>query len=413
MTKDINSSPDGEATPRLAAIILAAGYSSRMGRLKPLLSIAGCTAVEAVVRTYVSAGIPDVFVVLGHRAGELRPIVEAAGARCVLNPNFDQGMFSSVRAGVAALPQCAEACFITPADIPLVRVSTVRQLACCFTTTKKEVIYPVFQERRGHPTLVSRAILAETLETSLDAKLSTLLAAHEAQSCNLFVPDEGIHMDMDTPAELAAVRELAMHREFPTPAECESLLSGSQPGERVARHSRVVAQVAYRLAVALAERGVSVDPALVRAAGLLHDIAKGKPEHAAVGAQLLRNLDFQRVAGVVALHTDYTFNQLDDAAVVYLADKLVSGDRLVGLEQRFQRSMERFQQNPAALASARRRRATAEAIAREIESCLQVDLQQAIGDLPPRGDPTQASDSDQSLATGKARGGDGVRLSRP
>ncbi len=395
-------------------MILAAGYSSRMGRFKPLLSIGLCTAVEAVVRMFVSADIPDVSVVLGHRADELRPVVEAAGARCVINPNFDQGMFSSVRTGVAALPEDTEACFITPADIPLVRVSTVRRLARCFTVTQKEIIYPVFQKRRGHPTLISRSILAEALEISLNARLSTLLAAHEEQSCNLFVPDEGIHMDMDTPEELARIRGFAMHREIPSPEECEAILTAFQPDERVARHSRVVAQVAHRLAVALAERGVSMEPLLVRAAGLLHDVAKGKPEHAEAGGQLLRDLEFATVAELVEVHTDYSYTapKLDEAAIVYLADKLVSGDQVVGLEQRFQRSFERFQSNPAALASALRRRTTAEAIVHEIESRLGVDLQQAIGDLPASGDQKQASEPDQSVAAEKLRGSDGTRLSR-
>jgi len=409
MITDISQSPTGETVPRLSAMILAAGYSSRMGQFKPLLSIGRCSAVEAVVRMFVLAGIPDVFVVLGHRADELRPVVEAAGARCVINPEFNLGMFSSVRAGVAALPEDTVACFITPADIPLVRVSTVRKIARCFAVPKREIIYPVFQERRGHPTLISRAILAEALEADPDSKLSMLLAAHEEQSWNLFVPDEGIHMDMDTPEELAGVREAAMHREIPSPAECEAILTAYQPDDRVARHSRAVAQVAWRIALALVERGVSLDPLLVRAAGLLHDVAKGKPEHAAAGAQFLLDLDFEKVANVVAVHTDYSFTEpkLDEAAIVYLADKLVKGDRVVGLEQRFQHSFERLQGNPDALAAALRRRATAEAIVHEIESCVGVELPQLIG-----GDQSQDLESDPGVATGKPRGSNGTHLSR-
>jgi HD superfamily phosphodiesterase len=279
---------------------------------------------------------------------------------------------------------------------------------------QKEIIYPVFQKRRGHPALISRSILAEALATGPDARLSTLLAAHEEQACNLFVPDQGIHMDMDTPEELARIRGFAMHREIPSPEECEAILAAYQPDERVARHSRVVAQVAHSLAAALAERGVSTEPLLVRAAGLLHDVAKGKPQHAEAGAQLLRDLEFATVAEVVEVHTDYSYMapKLDEAAIVYLADKLVSGDRVVGLEQRFQRSFERFQANPAALASALRRRTTAEAIVHEIESRLGVDLQQAIGDLPASGDQEQASEPDQGVTTEKLRGSDGTRISR-
>src|ERR1700681_4360000 len=107
--------PHKEAAPRLAAIILAAGYSSRMGQFKPLLSIGRCTAVEAVVQLFHLADIPDVCVVLGHRADEVRAVVEAAVAWCVINARFDQGMYSSVCAGVDALPTGTEACFVIPA----------------------------------------------------------------------------------------------------------------------------------------------------------------------------------------------------------------------------------------------------------------------------------------------------------
>jgi molybdenum cofactor cytidylyltransferase len=381
-------SPLRESQPRLAAIILAAGYSSRMGQFKPLLRIGHGAVIEAVVRLFRGAGIPDVSVVLGHRANELCPVVEAAGARCVINSRFASGMYSSVCAGVAALPTGTDACFVIPADIPLVRVSTIRRLASFYAGKNKEIVYPVFQERRGHPPLISSRVLAEALGRGPEARLSTLLSEHENGAYNLFVPDEGIHLDMDTPDQLARIRELSCHREIPSPRECEALLAVYQAEELIARHSRAVADVAYRMAVALAEKGVSIDPLLARAGGLLHDLAKGKPHHAEAGAQLLRDFEFASVADVVAAHTDYTFEKqkLDEAAIVYLADKLVSGENVVGIVQRFHRSLERFRENPIALAAALRRRAMAEAIAQEIESCLGVRLTQVIADLPASGD---------------------------
>jgi CTP:molybdopterin cytidylyltransferase MocA/HD superfamily phosphohydrolase YqeK len=405
MTSRTSHDSLGEPAPKLAAVVLAAGYSSRMGQLKPLLSVGHGTALEAVVRLFQSAGIPNVFVVLGHRADELRPVAEAAGARCVFNPNFDEGMFSSVCAGVAALPTDTDACFVMPADMPLVRASTVRRLANYYAAKKRVIVYPVFQKRRGHPPLIGYTVLSEALRMSPDARLSTLLAAHESGSCNLFVPDEGVRLDMDTPDELARVRQLAVHREIPSLTECEAILAEYQAEERVARHSRKVAQVASRITVALAESGVPAEPLLASAGGLLHDLAKGQPDHATAGAQLLHELEFGNVADVVAPHTDYEFNErkLDEAAVVYLADKLVSGERVVSLAERFGRSLERFRENPVALAAAGRRRATAEAIAHEIERRLGVQLHSLIeGSL------------EAEASAGKNRGsagGDGDRIS--
>jgi len=390
MTSATSHSSLVEPRPKLAAIVLAAGYSSRMGKLKPLLSVGRSTAVEAVVRSFVSVGIPEVLVVLGHRADELRPIVEAAGGKCVLNPNFDQGMFSSVCAGVAALPAGTDASFVIPADIPLVRANTIRRLADCYAAKKGniDIVYPVFQKRRGHPPLISCTVLAGGLRMGSDAKLSTLLASHEARACDLFVPDEAIHRDMDTPDELVSIRELAIHHEIPSAVECEAILAEYQTEARVARHSRIVADVAHRIAVALAKSGGLVEPLLARAGGLLHDVAKGKPSHAGAGAQILRDLEFDEVADVVALHTDYPFTEhkVDEAAIVYLADKLVSGERVVTLEERFHRSAERFREDPSALAAATRRRTAAEAIAHEIEGRLGVELNSVIdGSLEAEG----------------------------
>jgi putative nucleotidyltransferase with HDIG domain len=371
----------GESAPNYSAIILAAGYSSRMGQFKPLLRVGDCFAVTCAVRLFLDAGVSDVSVVAGHRADELYPIVEALGARCIRNSEFDQGMYSSVRAGVAALPTGVKACFVMPVDIPLVRASTVRRMAGFFAGCNKSIVYPVFEGRRGHPPLISHAVLRESQVSTPDAKLSSLLAAHEAEACDLFVPDEGIHRDMDTPDDLAKIRDLASQRVTPSPRECEALLSMYQTKFLVVQHSRAVADVAYRIALALAERGVAVDPYLVRAGGLLHDVAKGMPSHAEAGAQLLRQFEFENVARVVAAHTECSFDEqnLDEAAIVYLADKLVSGERLVGIAQRFDRSLARFRENPTALAAALRRRATAEAIAREVEKRLGVEFQSLVG----------------------------------
>jgi HD superfamily phosphohydrolase YqeK len=126
-----------------------------------------------------------------------------------------------------------------------------------------------------------------------------------------------------------------------------------------------------------------VNPRLAQAGGLLHDIAKGQEHHAEAGASLLKDLEFVAIASVVASHTDCAFEngKLDEAAIVYLADKLVSGEQVVGLAQRFHRSLERFRDNPVALASALRRRSTAEAIAQAIENCLGAELQHIIGEV--------------------------------
>jgi putative nucleotidyltransferase with HDIG domain len=361
---------------RIAAIVLAAGYSSRMAKFKPLLPMAGITALERCIGLFRDAGVGEVIAVLGHRAEELQPLAERAGARCILNPHFKQGMFSSISAGSRALAGWVEAAFVLPADIPLVRPHTIRRMASIFVTRRDGIVYPVFEGRRGHPPLIERKILNEAAADGATGPLFDLLARHENEAINLLVADHGIHMDMDTPAEYDALCDLAACRDIPTRAECETILFAQSVAPSQVRHSRRVAEVAERIALALERSGLLLNVELVKAGALLHDLAKGQPNHAAVGAEFLRSMDFPRVATVVGAHTNLDFlgGQLDECAIVYLADKLVRGDNVVTLEWRFQPALTRFSDNPPALHAVQSRMATAQAVAQAVETRLGAPL---------------------------------------
>lgn len=370
-----------------AAIVLAAGASSRMGRLKPLLPLAGRTALERSITLFRESGVDDILVVVGNQADDLRPLIELCGARCIYNAQWETGMYSSVGAGASALRPSTCAAFVLPADVPLVRSATIRQLAAAFDGRLERIVYPVFDQRRGHPPLIARSMLAETAHGA-SGPLHTLLLAHEHSAIEVPVADEAIHLDMDTPADFDALEVLASRRDIPTAAECEAMLTQLRVSEAVARHSRKVAQVACRIADALHASGVAIDPNLARAAALLHDMAKGQPRHAEVAAATLRSYAMPRVAEVVAAHTEVEFEEtIDERAIVYLADKLVGGDRLISLDERFRRSLDRFRDNSDALASAHRRRAAAEQIAIAIEARLGAPLMAILTESEPLSNP--------------------------
>jgi molybdenum cofactor cytidylyltransferase len=368
---------------RLAAIVLAAGYSSRMLNFKPLLPIAGCTALECCIYLFRSAGIREVIAVLGHRADELRPLAEQAGARPILNPHFERGMFSSIAEGCRALPAWVEAAFLLPADIPLLRPATVRQLAAAWTERPTGIVYPVFDRRRGHPPLIARDILAEMLHPGAQGPLSSLLSCHESSAIDQPVADEAIHLDMDTPADYDTLLTLASHRDAPSPSECEELLANRLVDPRVIRHSRKVAEVARCLAVALRKTGLNLNLDLICAGALLHDLSKGQPDHAAVGAYILHSIGFPRVAEIVAAHTDLGGAiSLDEKAIVYLADKLIRGEDLVTLDQRFQPALKRFKHDKPALRAAQRRLSVATDLARAVEARLGAPLSAILAGEP-------------------------------
>jgi putative nucleotidyltransferase with HDIG domain len=139
-----------------------------------------------------------------------------------------------------------------------------------------------------------------------------------------------------------------MVQDIPTDAECFRLLSQRGTPQPVVEHCRAVAAKADELAAALIKQGVQLDSALIHAGALLHDIAKGSPGHAKLGAAWLVVAGYPRVAKIVA---DHEFLPepivIDESAVVNLADKLIQGTKEVSLEERFANSLEKCQTDAA------------------------------------------------------------------
>ena len=152
------------------------------------------------------------------------------------------------------------------------------------------------------------------------------------------------------------IRERAVGEGLPDETRCLELLAeNGLPESRVA-HSRAVAAVAAALAAALDARGQHLCEPLVLAGGLLHDIARSQPRHPDAGADLLEGLGYPRVAAVVRRHMELPRDagqDVDEAQVVFLADKFVQGDRLVGLEERFAARLARHRGDADALAAVR------------------------------------------------------------
>ena len=348
---------------KFAALILAAGYGSRMGRFKPLLHLGGKSAVEWALTAFRDAGVADVAVVTGYGATDLEAELHRLGVAALRNPNYDHGMYSSIQVGIAALAPDVGACFLLPVDIPLVRAATIAALAATHAAAPAAVTYPVFQGQRGHPPLIRRDLFAEILAGDGEGGLRALLLRHEA--AEVAVADESILLDMDAPDDYQRLSLRALRRHLPTEAECEAILELEGVGEPIRRHGRAVAAVARNLARHLD----NLDPGLPVAASLLHEVAKGQPDHAAAGASIVTRHGYPAVAEAVRQHMDFDFSdgRIDAAAIVFIADKLVREDHRVELASRFQPAFERFAGQPEALAGARRKYENARRVLEAIE----------------------------------------------
>lgn len=364
--------------PGLSAIILAAGFSSRMGELKALLPLGGRTVLAHCVALFRDCGIEDVVVVTGHRADEVRAVAEAAGARVAFNPDYAEGMFGSIRTGVGQLAPNCPGFMLLPVDIPLLRHGTINLLARSFNETRAMLSYPVFAGRRGHPPLIHGAcipaILAERApEGGLRSLLARIEAEQPAEVREVQVADATIHVDLDTPEDFLAGCLRFDRRGWPTMAECEAILTHIHPmPPKGLAHGRAVAEVAAALAAAInRQNNQGLDLELCRVGGWLHDLAKGHPHHEAEGSRWLEELGFKRAADIVAAHKDLDWTPemgIGERELVHLADKLVRGSRLVPIEERFEEKLSLYRNDPIAVRAIRSRYQVALQLATAVEA---------------------------------------------
>ncbi|QAZ65866.1 DVU_1551 family NTP transferase [Solidesulfovibrio carbinolicus] len=382
--------PDGRPGPISApprpdacAVILAAGLSSRMaGPLKPVLPLAGKTPLSRLADTFRQAGLTDILVAGGHRQAEVAAEAERLGLRFIHNPYYATGMFSTVKAALAAVPESCRRLILTPADIPLFRPATVaRLLARAEAPDAPPVLYPTFGGERGHPLCLDAALLPAVLAYGGDDGLRAALAPFP--QVGVAVPDELVLADMDTPADHARLDARAARLGIPTVAEAEALLATQAVPPQGLAHARGVAAVALGLARSLNDAGAALDLELVEAAALLHDVAKGRPHHEQAGGELLFSLGFDQAAAIVAAHRDIELSPhqpVTEREIVYLADKFVHGRQLVPVAVRFGQKLDLFAHDPQALAAITRRRQNALTVLARVEAGLSRPLPDILAD---------------------------------
>ena len=193
---------------RIGALILAAGLSSRMRESKPLLEIRGKRLVDHAIGLFRSAGIENIVTVAGHRAKELISVVESASSRVVVNGNYEDGMFSSIRRGAEELNGTCDAFFLLPVDIPFVQVSTIQRLLDEFSKGSSILVcYPMYESRRGHPPLIDSSLIPQVLAHDGEGGLRGLLSKYDSQSISVPVEDPFVRMDVDTQEDVLRLKK--------------------------------------------------------------------------------------------------------------------------------------------------------------------------------------------------------------
>jgi molybdenum cofactor cytidylyltransferase len=183
-------------TGSVAAILLAAGKSRRMGSCKQLLPLGESTAITCCLTALVTGGAGEIAVVVSEEGNAVVEAVRDYPVRIVTNPECDGDMASSVRAGRDSLTAGASGVIISLCDYPLVSAATINRLIVEHGDSPGSIIIPCHQGRRGHPLLFPREILNELADGLI---LRDLVRRIPNRIRCLDVDDQGVLVDMDTP----------------------------------------------------------------------------------------------------------------------------------------------------------------------------------------------------------------------
>ena len=200
--------PDTEGNRKVAAIVLAAGRSTRMGGPNKLLAeLNGRKLARIATERALASKAQEVIVVTGHQADLIEQALAGLKVKFVRNPDFAAGLASSVKAGIAAVSSDADGAVVCLGDMPLIDAGLIDRLIDAFAPDRGQlIVVPVAEGRRGNPVLWSRRFFKELMTLEGDIGARHLIAKHAEAVAEVPVEGEGAFLDIDTPQGLEIAR---------------------------------------------------------------------------------------------------------------------------------------------------------------------------------------------------------------
>ena len=185
---------------KLAAAILAAGESRRMGRPKALVPFEGLTFVEHLLQATNHPRVGIVRVVLGANAESIRAELKLDQETVVVNQDWQQGQLSSIQSAIRSLPADQTAgLLLCPVDHPLISSQLVSRLIAEFDSDRKLIVVPTHQGRRGHPVIFHASLYAELLDASPNVGARQVVWAHPDAIAEIETDEAGVILNLNDP----------------------------------------------------------------------------------------------------------------------------------------------------------------------------------------------------------------------
>lgn len=356
-----------ENNNNIYVLIVAAGCSRRMKQFKPLLPLGKGCILESTIRNFLNADLSNLIVVVGYRRQSLLPLLHKYNATVVVNEGYDDtDMLESIKLGLSALPPSAEAVFLCPGDVPLISPFTIRELLKQFRQSPFGVLIPTYHKESGHPPLFTRAVADAILNYKGDSGVRGALEQFRENTLYLEVPDPEILKDTDLPKDYERLKEAYRNREIPSLTVCEDIWNYVNTPPQVRAHCAKVSETALCLLEEVRKRfGISLQEDLLSRSALLHDMLRSQPRHDQAAARLLEEMGYRKIGYLAGCHKHLPSKYKDtvnEAVLLYLADRLVLEDQNVTLKQRYEDKARRLKDYPAALEFLEEDRKTAEAL---------------------------------------------------
>ncbi len=191
--------------PRIAAVVLAGGRSTRYGvRNKLLETLDGVPLVVRAVRAALASRATPVIVVTGHEAEAVRGALAGIDVRIVHNPDFASGLSTSLKAGLAAAPADVDGAIVALGDMPRIEARHIDRLIAAFSPKEgRGIVVPVHLGKRGNPVLFDRAYFKELMAIEGDTGARHIIAASASEVAEVDLATDAIFLDIDTPDALA------------------------------------------------------------------------------------------------------------------------------------------------------------------------------------------------------------------
>lgn len=196
----------------VAALLLAAGRSRRMGAFKPLLPFGDVTVIETCINNLRGAEVNDIVVVVGHCANEIQKHLEPYELRFALNPDSESEMGESIRRGVEHISEDAKCLLIALVDHPAVSSATIRTIVAAWQRGAR-LVQPEHAGRGGHPVLIDFSYRNELLNLDPGTGLRSFFDAHRTEVLRLPVESPYVARDMDTWEDYLALHAQVLGRE--------------------------------------------------------------------------------------------------------------------------------------------------------------------------------------------------------